>query len=523
MTRQLWTLAEVVAATAATVDLPPKQTEGSASAASGFSAITDAGGQAKSREDGPAGVADAIVTGVSIDTRTLAPGDLFVPLTDARDGHDFVAAAFERGAVAALARKSYVRKPGDGVLIRVDDPLTGLGRIGIAARDRLAPSARVIAVTGSAGKTGTKEMLRACLKVCASSPERVHAPEKSFNNHWGVPLTLARMPADTEFAVLEIGMNHAGEIRPLVKMVRPHVGIVTNVLPVHVGNFPDGEIGVANAKAEIFEGLEAGGTAIILRDSPHYDLLRVAAEKRGQQLLGKGKAGVSVVTFGWHSEAGVKQLSLSGEQANGTQLVPVEISRSGLRIGYDLGMLGQHLALNSLAVIAALDVLECDVKLVTSALASIRSAAGRGAREMLGSGDNTILLLDESYNANPASMAAALANLAATDPVGRRTAVMGDMLELAPSDRPHVAARYHMELLPALDQIDRVLCCGPMMRELYDLLPADKQAGWVRTSNELIALVLHEIGPGDAVMVKGSLGSRMAPIVDAIKKRFAPE
>jgi UDP-N-acetylmuramoyl-tripeptide--D-alanyl-D-alanine ligase len=254
MTRPLWTLAEIVAATGGRLD----------------SARADAKWASEARPE-------SAITGISIDTRTLEPGDLFVPLTDARDGHAFVTQAFAKGAITALVREGYDRSPGDGVLIRVDDPLRALERIGIAARARLSDTAWVIAVTGSAGKTGTKEMLRACLKVCASSPDKVHAPEKSFNNHWGVPLTLARMPADTEFAVFEIGMNHAGEIRPLTKMVHPHIAIVTNVLPVHVGNFPDGEIGVANAKAEIFEGLETGGTAIILRDSPHYQRLREAA------------------------------------------------------------------------------------------------------------------------------------------------------------------------------------------------------------------------------------------------------
>jgi UDP-N-acetylmuramoyl-tripeptide--D-alanyl-D-alanine ligase len=344
-------------------------------------------------------------------------------------------------------------------------------------------------------------------------------------------------------------------------MVRPHVAIVTNVLPVHVGNFPDGEIGVANAKAEIFEGVEAppatafcslspsgegsgvgghndlgaGGftppltpprqgegdqpeqgerpvpCAVVLRDSPHFDLLRNAA--------GKHKA--RIITFGLHSDADVSLPNAPGEQANGSQYVIAVSRRTGKRIGFDLGMLGQHLAINSLAVVAAMEALGCDVGAATSALATVRSAAGRGARTALPAAGGNILLLDESYNANPASMAAALANLAATDNGGRRIAVMGDMLELAPPDQKHIAARYHKDLVTDLEPIDRVLCCGPLMRELYDLLPREKQAGWAEKSVELIDYVLAALRPGDVVMVKGSLGSRMAPIVDAIKKRFA--
>ncbi|MGE0698701.1 MAG: UDP-N-acetylmuramoyl-tripeptide--D-alanyl-D-alanine ligase, partial [Hyphomicrobiaceae bacterium] len=425
---------------------------------------------------------------------------------DARDGHEFVTAAFAKGAAAALVREGYVRTPGDGVLVRVDEPLRALERLGMAARARLAPAARVVAITGSAGKTGTKEMLRACLKVCTSSPDKVHAPEKSFNNHWGVPLTLARMPADTEYGVLEIGMNHAGEIRPLTRMVRPHIAIVTNVLPVHVGNFPDGEVGVARAKAEIFEGLEAGGTAIVLRDSPHYELLRKAAEGRGAHVL----------TFGRHHESGVQLLGVSAEQANGCQFAQARLQRTGARIGFDMAMLGDHLAQNAMAVVATLEVLGCDQSRATAALANVGAAAGRGARVTLAAEGADILLLDESYNANPASMAAALANLEAIDPDGRRIAVLGDMLELGEG-----SVGYHVDLKDAAERADLVLCCGPMMRHLFFALPPGKRRAWAPTSAELIPHVLATLQPGDAVMIKGSLGSRMAPIVEAIKKHFA--
>ena len=567
MSHPLWTLAEVLAATGGHLDLPSKKTGGP----EGIPPARCGAGPADR---------EAVISGVSIDTRSLTLGDLFVPLIDVRDGHDFVTAAFERGATAALVRDGYQRMPGDGALIRVHDTLAALGRLGVAARARLAPSAHVIAVTGSAGKTGTKEMLRACLKVCASSPDKVHAPEKSFNNHWGVPLTLARMPADTEFAVFEIGMNHAGEIRPLVKMVRPEIAIVTNVLPVHVGNFPDGEIGVANAKAEIFEGLEAPrevtprrssfvqgeshstsdssplplmgrgggwgdnansrpeiipppltpprkgegdkaeqvmlmrGTAIILRDNPHYERLRAAAQTRG----------AAVVTFGRDPDARVRlsalEIGTSARQADVGVAVRLRRPRTNAvkEIEFDIGMFGRHLATNALAVIAALDVLGCDIDRATRELALVKSAAGRGAREFVGASGAEILLLDESYNANPASMAAALATLSQIqDPaIKAKIAVLGDMLELGAD-----SVRYHLGLKDAAARADLVFCCGPHMKHLFDSLPAEKQGRYAPTSGELIPFVLEALGPGDAVMVKGSLGSRMAPIVDAIKKRFA--
>ena len=480
MTRPLWTLAELVATSGGKLDAPEASTS--------------------------AGDANATaISGVSIDTRTLEPGDLFVPLTDVRDGHDFVTTAFVRGAAATLVRESYDRQPGDGVLIRVDDPLRALERIGIAARARLSDNARVIAVTGSAGTTGTKEMLRACLKACAASPEKVHAPEKSFNNHWGVPLTLARMPADTQFAVFEIGMNHAGEIRPLTKMVRPHIAIVTNVLPVHVGNFADGEIGVANAKAEIFEGLQSNSAAILPKDSPHFERLRAAAEARGAR----------VISFGL-GESDMRLVALSDKKTDGLQHIVADSERAGRSIAFDLGMIGQHLATNALAVVAAVEALGCDAERATKALATVTSAPGRGARALLRVTGGDVLLLDESYNANPASMTAALATLASTDTSGRRIAVLGDMLELGDD-----SIRYHIGLKDAADGADLLLACGPSMRHLYDALAPEKKGAWAPSSADLIPHVLATLRPGDTVMVKGSLGSRMAPIVEAIKKRFS--
>ncbi|MBN9263125.1 MAG: UDP-N-acetylmuramoyl-tripeptide--D-alanyl-D-alanine ligase [Hyphomicrobium sp.] len=441
------------------------------------------------------------ITGFSIDTRSLAPGEIFVALTDQRDGHEFVCAAFERGAAAALVRTDFVALAGVGALIRVDDPLSALGCIAVAARARLRSQARVIAVTGSAGKTGTKEMLRACLATAG----KVHAPEKSFNNHWGVPLTLARMPADVDFAMIEIGMNHAGEISPLTRMARPHIAVVTNVLPVHVGNFADGEAGVARAKAEIFEGLEPGGIAVLPRDSKHYALLSAAATARGAR----------VVTFGTTTDAyvGAREIRLGD---TGSEII-AEIGSDVVR--YKLGTVGVHIAVNSLAVIATLDALHLRLDKATVPLAGITPPVGRGARTVLKAGDGAILLIDEGYNANPASMRAAIAVLGAVsrENYPRRVAVMGDMLELGEG-----AEAYHLDLADALAaaEVDAVFACGPNMRKLYEALPQNQRGACAPDSAALIEHVVGALQPGDVVMVKGSLGSRMAPIVAAIKARF---
>jgi UDP-N-acetylmuramoyl-tripeptide--D-alanyl-D-alanine ligase len=449
-------------------------------------------------EGAPAGP----ITGFSIDTRSIAAGDVFVALTDQRDGHDFVAAAFANWAAAALVRHDFAAPAGCGPLVRVDDPLRALGRIAVAARARLRPGARVIAVTGSAGKTGTKEMLRACLATAGI----VHAPEKSFNNHWGVPLTLARMPAGVDFAVIEIGMNHAEEIRPLTRMARPHIAVITNVLPVHVGNFADGEEGVAHAKAEIFDGLEPGGLAILPRDNRHSALLMKAASARGAR----------IVTFGTTADAfvGARDIKLGD---TGSEIV-AEIAFRPLR--YRLGTVGVHIAVNSLAVVAVLDTLQLPLDSATKPLAAITPPVGRGARTVLNAGERPILLIDESYNANPASMRAAIAVLGAVSRAAypRRVAILGDMLELGDGSE-----QYHVGLADPINAaaVDVVLCCGPHMRKLFDALPASRQGTWAPDSTALIPPVVDALQPGDAVMVKGSLGSRMAPIVAAIKAKYS--
>jgi UDP-N-acetylmuramoyl-tripeptide--D-alanyl-D-alanine ligase len=443
----------------------------------------------------------APITGLSIDTRTLKSGDLFVALKDQRDGHAFVTKAFERGAVAALVSTGYEAHPNDGPLIRVADTLLGLEAIGRAARARLAPDARLIAVTGSAGKTGTKDMLRACLSRIGSA----HAADKSFNNHWGVPLTLARMPADTRFGIFEIGMNHAGEITPLVRMVRPHIAIVTTVEPVHLAQFPSVEA-IAEAKAEIFLGLEPGGTAIINRDNTHFELLKTRAEE----------AGARIVSFGQDARADVrpKVLELSSE---GTA---IEVGIAGREIHFRVAVPGIHIARNALAVAAAIDAAGADVGQALPALATLPPPPGRGSRTEFPFEGGKILLIDESYNANPASMRAALAVLGTVprSAFRRRIAVLGDMLELGDQERTH-----HVALKEAVDAAgtDLVFACGPNMAHLFAALSPKRQGAWKPASDELSERLLAELAPGDVIMVKGSNGSRMGPLADALRKKLS--
>lgn len=442
----------------------------------------------------PDGAPSVAITGFSIDTRTIAPGEVFVALRDARDGHDFVANAFARGAAAAIVETGYARKQGEGALVRVADALEGLRGVARAARAR--SGAGIVAVTGSVGKTGTKEALRACLALLGPT----HAAEKSFNNHWGVPLTLARLPADARYGVFEIGMNHAGEITPLARLVRPHVAVITTVEPVHLEHF--GSVAdIAEAKAEIFAGLEPGGVAILNRDNSFFELLETRAKERGAR----------VVSFGRHEAADVwpEVWSLG---ADGSDIV----ARLGTRrIAYRLGAPGAHVAQNSLAVVAALDALGADVETAVAALAAMTAAKGRGERFEVGVPGGAMLLIDESYNANPASMRSALAAMATVprERFSRRIAVLGDMLELGvQSDTLHAGLKEPVDAA----EVDLVFACGPHMHSLFSALPSSRRGEWAETSQGLKDALLATVGPGDVVMVKGSLGSRMAPLVEAL-------
>lgn len=449
-----------------------------------------------------AGAPPRCVSGISIDTRTLAPGDLFFAITgDSSDGHDYVEKAFSAGAAAAVVDEAHAGAlKGHGPLYVVHDVLAAMVELGRAARART--QARVVAVTGSVGKTSTKEALRLALTPAGA----VHASAASYNNHWGVPLTLARMPKATRFLVSEIGMNHAGEITPLVAMVRPHVAIVTTVAPVHLEFFPSVEA-IADAKAEIFSGLEEGGVAIVNRDNAHYERLDAAARQ--------SPAG-HVSTFGAHEAADARLLDFS--PAADHSIVRARVC--GRDMSFRLGAPGRHLAENALAVLLAAHALGADLDVAAATLAFFQAQQGRGERLSIVTPDGPYTLIDESYNANPASMRAALALAGDIEPIGqgRRIAVLADMLELGERSR-----ELHAELADdiAAQKFDLVLAAGPMMRALADALDGRIDVAWRPSAVELQPVVLDTLRAGDVVVVKGSNGSRLAPIVAALKKRQA--
>jgi UDP-N-acetylmuramoyl-tripeptide--D-alanyl-D-alanine ligase len=447
-----------------------------------------------------AGTLPDAVTGISIDSRSISPSEAFFAITgESRDGHDFVPAARD-AALAVVAAERRAALPTDARLLVVPDVLEGLRDLARAARVRA--DAKVIGVTGSVGKTGTKEALRLAL----SRSGETHASVASYNNHWGVPLSLARCPASARYAVFEMGMNHAGEIEPLTRLVRPHVAIVTTVAPVHLEFFGSLEA-IADAKAEIFSGVERGGAAVINRDNAQFARLADAA----------GRAGVErIVSFGEHAKADARLLKCALQSDSST----VKARILGADVTYKLGAPGRHVVLNSLAVLAAVSLAGADLALAALALADIKPPVGRGARSTLNLAGGTALLIDESYNANPASMGAALALLGQADIGlrGRRIAVLGDMLELGPR-----GADLHRELCQSVQAsgADLVFCCGPLMRALWEALPSERRGGYAESSAALESSLLAAIGAGDAVMVKGSLGSRMGLLVKALERLSA--
>lgn len=448
------------------------------------------------------GALPARIDGVSIDTRTLQRGDLFVAIVgETNDGHDYVAQAFAKGAAAAVvARDRAEALAGHGPLLAVEDTLRGLERLGRAARARSA--ARIVAITGSVGKTGSKE----ALKVVLERAGRTHASAASYNNHWGVPLTLARMPADTEFGVFEIGMNHMGEIAPLTRMVRPHVAIVTTVEAVHIENFREIR-GIADAKGEIFLGLEPGGVAVINRDNPHCERLAL--------LAGATNAG-RIVTFGEDARADVRAVTIVTKP----DLSIVDARVFGARVAYRMGMAGRHIALNSLAILAAVKALGVDLALAALALGDVEPPAGRGARIEVPVVGGALTIVDESYNANPASVRAALETLGQMELPwrGRRIAVLGDMLELGQE-----GPRLHRELAPVAlaAGVDLVFTVGALMKGLHGALPPERRGGWAATADALAPTVVGALRPGDIVMVKGSRGMRTERIVKAVEERYS--
>jgi len=441
------------------------------------------------------------VSGLSIDSRSIAPGEAFFAIHgDRRDGHEFVPAALAaKAALAIVAADRRAQLPSDAPLLAVPDVLASLRDLASAARARI--QGKVIGVTGSVGKTGTKEALRLAL----SKDGETHASVASYNNHWGVPLSLARCPSSARYAVLEMGMNHVGEIAPLSRLARPDVAVVTTIAPVHLEFF--GSLAkIADAKAEIFVGVPPGGAAVINRDIAQFAQLQRRAKDAGI---------ARVISFGEHAKADARLVKCALHARCST----VEAQILGTRLTYKIGAPGRHIVMNSLAVLAAAELVGADLALAALALAELQPAAGRGAPITIELPGGPALVLDESYNANPASVAAALAVLGSSPigPQGRRIAVLGDMLELGP-DGPAL----HRGLAESViaNAVDLVFCCGPLMRALWQALPASRRGGYAEDSTALEAQVVPAVRAGDAVMVKGSLGSRMAPIVKALQRNY---
>jgi UDP-N-acetylmuramoyl-tripeptide--D-alanyl-D-alanine ligase len=442
------------------------------------------------------------INGVSIDSRTVAAGDVFVAIKgETMDGHNYAVGALKSGAGVALVSRVTDDMLAAGAVLQVaEDPLRGLENMGVAAR--AWSKGQVVAITGSVGKTSTKEMLRVAL---AASGE-THASAASFNNHWGVPLTLARFSRTAAYGIFEVGMNHSGEITPLINMVRPHVAIVTTVAASHLGHFASLDE-IAEAKAEIFSGVVPGGSAVINQDSPYYELLAKRARERGIK---------NIIGFGRNTAAAVRleQLALH------SSCCCVSADVMGEKVSYKLGVPGEHMALNSLAVLAAVKLMGADLARATMALAHAEPAKGRGVQERFEIAGGEFLLLDESYNANPASVQAALDLMAHIKPGknGRRIAVLGDMLELG-----ELGPQLHVELSKSIDKnrIDVLYAAGPLMTQLWGNVPTEKRGASALTSRELQERLLADVRPGDVVMVKGSLGSRMGILVDALRAGFA--
>ena len=425
--------------------------------------------------------------GLSIDTRTLKPGDLFVALKgDARDGHDFVEAAFAAGAVAALVSRAVEGVSGPQLLVAH----TQRGLEDLARASRARSNAKVIAVTGSAGKTTTKEILRVAFDVLG----RTYASAASHNNHWGVPLSLASFPRDAEYGVFEVGMNHFGEIRALVDMVRPHFALITTIAPAHLEFFGNCE-SIADAKSEIFEGLAPGGSALIPSDSPYAE--RLAARARQTRVA-------TLARFGTASGSEARLLSHDND-GDGMRL---KADIFGTMVDCKVGAPGAHIAANVVAALAAVHLAGGDVLNAAAALKNFTALKGRGARiELKG-----LTVIDESYNANPASMAAALALLG--DSKGRKIAVLGDMLEMGEGGIAH-----HAGLAAPIEtnKVDLVFAAGTQMRALWEALPESRRGAYAETAALLTPLVTAALQPGDTILIKGSNGSRMSLILDALK------
>jgi UDP-N-acetylmuramoyl-tripeptide--D-alanyl-D-alanine ligase len=435
-------------------------------------------------------------SGVSIDSRTVKSGDLFVALAGPSfDGHDFIQAAIASGAAAAVASRRPAALAAEAPLLMVSDTMAALEALGRAARARSA--ARFAAITGSVGKTGTKEALRLVL----SSEGLTAASEGNLNNQWGAPLSLARMPREARYGVFELGMNHAGEIGPLSRQVQPDVAIITTIEAVHLEHFGSVEA-IADAKAEIFEGMSPNGAVVLNRDNPHFARLVAAARTKGlSRILG----------FGTAEDAGARLTDCSTHATCSAVSAVIK----GKPLQYSVSLPGRHHVMNSLGVLLAVQALGGDVVTAAQALATLKPIKGRGVRQRIPLDQGTLTIIDESYNASPVSMEASLQVLKASDPGagGRRIAALGDMLELGErSPLLHAALAGPVQA----NGTDLVFCCGPNMKRLFDKLPAHLRGGWAEDAKALGPQIAEAMRGGDVVMVKGSAGSRMGIVVDAL-------
>ncbi len=427
--------------------------------------------------------------GISIDTRTLKSADLFVALHAGQDGHDFVEQAYKAGAAAALVD----RRTGSGPQALVDDSLLGLARMGRFARKR--SDACRVAVTGSVGKSSVKEAINTIFSAVGPA----HASEKSYNNQWGVPLSLARMPARTKRAVFEIGMNHTGEIAPLAEMVRPHIGVITRLAPAHIEALGSVEA-IAREKAQVWSSMAHNSVAAIPADDPHFDLLKTLAQAHKVS---------RIVSFGCAEGADVQVTQFASNPKGATGNMRI----FGEEFAFSLGVGGAHWAANASAAVAASLFCGVEAKDAVAALEAVKPLPGRGGAFAIRAGAGEATLLDDAYNANPVSMAAALQTLGGW-PAKRRIAVLGEMLELGDAAR-----RYHEELAWDIQRagVNVVYCVGPLMRHLFDALPQKRQGGWYESIDDLTP-VLHEIvTPGDVILLKGSNGSRIHRLASMLK------
>lgn len=424
------------------------------------------------------------VSGLSIDTRSLKPGDLFIPLKDIRDGHDFIPMAYEKGAGAVLSEHPIKDVPA----LIVDDVMQALRDLAIASRKRCA--AKRIAVTGSVGKTSVKEMLA---HICRAQGE-THASIKSYNNHWGVPLTLAGMAPDTRYGIFEMGMNHEGELAELTKIVHPNIAVITNIAPAHLAHFENVKA-IANAKAEILGGLADNGMAILPRDCEYYDLLAGHAKQ--------------VASFGWHKDADARIMETQLTDTGSHSI----INLAGRPVHVRLPLVGRHWVGNAACVLLVAFHAGLKLEIALSALKNMTKLSGRGKKETLSIHGNFVALIDESYNANPASMAAAISALGLYK--GRKIAVLGDMLELGADE-----LILHKNLATSLKNagIDKVLCCGSRMKALHEALPKSVQAGWFEDANTCQLGLENILQNDDIIMIKGSNASGMGKLVTALSK-----